>query len=136
MEQSFFISTMTSDKIESQIKHLKSHEASASNSIPTTIFEKYEKNTSVPLTKLINLSFNQGTFPAVLKIASVKPTFKKGDKLNVNNYIPISLISNMSKIIKKLIHKRLNFFLEQNNISTHFSLVLETNIRQPMHLVK
>ena len=44
------------------------------------------------------------------------PTFKKGDKLDVNNYRPISLISNISKIIEKLIHKRLNSFLEQSNI--------------------
>ena len=42
--------------------------------------------------------------------------FKKGDKLEVNNYRPISLISNISKIIEKLIHRRLNSFLEQNNI--------------------
>ena len=68
----------------------------------------------MPLTELINLSFNQGKFPAVLKIASVTPTFKKGDKLDVNNYRPISLISNISKIIEKLIHKRLNSFLEHN----------------------
>ena len=70
----------------------------------------------MPLTELINLSFNQGKFPAVLTIASVTPTFKKGDKLDVNNYRPISLIPNISKIIKKLIHKRLNSFLEQNYI--------------------
>ena len=49
------------------------------------------------------------------KIASVTtPTFKKGDK--------ISLISNISKIIEKLIHKRLNSFLEQNNIFYPFQL--------------
>ena len=52
----------------------------------------------------------------MLKIAKVTPTFKKGDKLDVNNYRPISLISNISKIIEKLIHKRLNSFLEQSNI--------------------
>ena len=83
---------MTSDKIESQIKHLKNHKASGPNSIHTTIFKKYGKNISVPLTELINLSFNQGKFQAVLKVASVKPTFKKGDKLDVNNYRSISLI--------------------------------------------
>ena len=70
----------------------------------------------MPLTELINLSFNQGKFPAVLQIARMTLTFKKGDKLDVNNYRPISLISNISKIIEKLIHKRLNSFLEQNNI--------------------
>ena len=70
----------------------------------------------MPLTEVINLSFNQGEFLAVLKIAKVTPTFRKGDKLDVNNYRPISLISNISKIIEKLIHKRLNSFLEQSNI--------------------
>ena len=70
----------------------------------------------MPLTELTNLSFNQGKFPAVLKIASVTPTFKEGDKLDVNNQRAISLISNISKIIEKLIHNRLNSYLEQNNI--------------------
>ena len=44
------------------------------------------------------------------------PVFKKGNKLEVNNYRPISRISNISKVIEKLIHRRLNSFLEQNNI--------------------
>ena len=77
MERSFSISPTTSDEIESQIKHLKSHKASDPNSIPTIIFKKFRKNVSVPQTELINLSFNQGKFPAVLKIASVTPTLKK-----------------------------------------------------------
>ena len=68
------------------------------------------------LTELINLSFNQRKFPPVLKKARVTPTFKKGDRLDANNYRPISLIPNISKIIEKLIHMRLHSFLEQNNI--------------------
>ena len=105
MEQSFFISPTTSDKIESQIKHLKNHKANSPNSIPTTILKKFGTNLSFSLTELINLSFNQGKFQTVLKMASVTPTFKKGDKLDLNNCRPISLISNISKIIEKLIHE-------------------------------
>ena len=52
----------------------------------------------------------------MLKIASVTPTVKKGDRLDVNSYRQILLISNISKINEKLIHMRLNSFLEQNNI--------------------
>ena len=92
MERSFSISPTTSDGIESHIKHLKNHKASGPNSIRTIIFKIFGKNISAPLTELIDLSFNQGKFPAVLKIASVTPTFKKGGKLDVNNYKPISLI--------------------------------------------
>ena len=91
----------------------KHYKASGPNNIPTTILKNFQKIISVSLTELINLSFNQGKFPAVLKIARV---MQKGDRLGVNNYRTISLISNISKIIEKLIHKRFNFFLEQNNI--------------------
>ena len=46
----------------------------------------------------------------VLKIANLAPTYKKGNLLECNNYRPISLLSNISKIIEKLVHKRLTIF--------------------------
>ena len=80
------------------------------------VFLNFQKSLSVPLTEIINLSFNEGKYPAQLKSANSIPVFKKVDKLDINNYRPISLISNISKIIEKLIHRRLNSFLEQSNI--------------------
>ena len=116
IEKSFFINPTTANEVETQIKCLKNNKASGPNSIPASIFKNFQKSLSVPLTEVINLSFNEGKFPTQLKSASVIPVFKKGDKLEVNNYRPISLISIISKIIEKLIHRRLNSFLEQNNI--------------------
>ena len=37
------------------------------------------------------MSFNQGVFPTILKTANLIPIHKKGDKLDCNNYRPISL---------------------------------------------
>ena len=54
------------------------------------------------------------TFPDLLKFANVIPVFKKGDNLDYNNYRPISLISNIGKLIGKIVHKRLYSFLEKN----------------------
>ena len=48
-------------------------------------------------------------------MAQVLPTFKKGDKTEMNNYSPILLISNVSKILQKLMYKRLYTFLEESN---------------------
>ena len=46
------------------------------------------------------------------------PAFKNGCRLlSCNNYRPISILSNIGKINEKLIHKRLNHFLEQHKVS-------------------
>ena len=50
---------------------------------------------------MINISFNQDVFPNILKIANVIPIHKKVNKLDCNNYRPISLLSNIRKFFEK-----------------------------------
>jgi len=51
-----------------------------------------------------------------LKYAIVKPLFKKGDRGNVANYRPISLLTSFSKVFEKIIYKRILKHVETNNI--------------------
>ena len=83
-------------------------------SILTKLFKTFNKTLSEQ-TNFINFSFIKGVFPNVLKTTQISPTFKKGDKTEMNNYRPISLISNVSKILEKLMYKRLYTFSEENN---------------------
>ena len=46
-------------------------------------------------------------FPSVLKTAKVVSVFKKDSKLNHSNYLPNSLLSNIEKMLEKLMYKRL-----------------------------
>ena len=50
----------------------------------------------------------------MLKIASAIPIFKKDSKLIVSNYRPISLLSNINKILEKLMFTRVYEFLEKH----------------------
>ena len=54
---------------------------------------------------------NEGEDNSIIK----KGDKKKGDSQDYNNYRPISLISNLSKLIKKLAHKILYNFLEKHS---------------------
>ena len=85
-------------------------------SIPTNILKLFKKEFSKPLNDMINMSFNKGVFPNILKIANVFPIHKEGDKLDCNNYWPISLLSNIRKFFEKSMHIRLINFLRKNKL--------------------
>ena len=69
-----------------------------------------------PLLYICNLSLNRGVFPKKLKIAKVTPIFKKGQKENINNYRPISVLPTFSKLIEKIVYHRLSFYLDSFDV--------------------
>jgi hypothetical protein len=69
-----------------------------------------------PLTYLCNLMISTGIFPTRLKFAEIKPVHKKGEKSNISNYRPISLLTSFSKIFEKIIFTRLMHHLSDNHI--------------------
>ena len=101
-KKSFFLRPTTEGEVESQLKTLKNNKATGPYSIPTKLLKLFPKLISRPLSMLINLSFSVGKFPTILKLGQILPFHKRDDKSNCNNYRPISLISNLSKIIEKI----------------------------------
>ena len=65
---------------------------------------------------VFNLSIVKGIFPDDLKIARVTPVFKGGDKKDLGNYRPISVLPCFSKILEKIMYNRLYNHLMKNNI--------------------
>ena len=51
-----------------------------------------------------------------MKIAEVIPIFKKGDCKQASNYRPISILSQLDKILEKLIYSRIINFIEKNDL--------------------
>ena len=112
---SFFLQPTTEKEVENQIKTLKNHKANGPLSIPNKLFKQFKNCLKTPVAILVNITFEQGEFPELLKTAKIIPTYKKGNKTECNNYRPISLISNLSKILEKIMYTRLYSFLEQKN---------------------
>ena len=104
--------------------------------IPPTkkTFTNYLKTPNLEiLSQLINNSISKGIFPDICKLAQVIPIFKNDSRLLCNNYRPILLLSNISKIFEKVIHCRLNLFLEQNNCLYPFQFGFRLTIQPIMH---
>ena len=69
-----------------------------------------------PFTYICNLSFYCGDFPNAMKIAKVLPVHKNGAKNEYNNYRPISLLPQFSKILEKLFDLIMKTFINKHNI--------------------
>lgn len=69
---------------------------------------------------LINLCIELAEFPLALKKAEVVPVHKSAEKFLMNNYRPISLISNVAKIFERIIYNRMSNFLIECNIISEY----------------
>ena len=116
INDSFLITSTNKEEIYKIIKFLKSNKSCRPNSIPTKDLHILQDQISNHLATICNLSFSTGVFPAIPKTAKVIPIHKKNSKLEVSNYRPISLLSNIDKIFEKLMHSRLIEFLEGKQI--------------------
>ena len=111
-----FLQPTDKDEIANIMSRLNSNKASGPNSILYRILFLLKNEISKQLVDLFKFSYMTGVFPSVLKTAKVVPVFKKDSKLNYSNYHPISLLSNIEKILEKLMYKRLYTFLNYNTI--------------------
>ena len=96
-----FLSETSDHEIEKVINSFKNN-GSCINEIPTRIFKIISNSISEILSNLFNQSVQQGIFPDCLKTARVVPIFKEGDKLNIENYRPISTLHFIYKVLEKL----------------------------------
>ena len=107
----FFLLSTKKEEIKFILSFLDIYKSTGPFSIPSKVLNMLKNDISEQLGDLFNLSFTTGTFPTLLKTAKVIPIHKKDSKSNYTNYHSISLLSNLNKILEKLIHSRLSTFL-------------------------
>ena len=130
----FFLQPMYENEIKKIACQLK--EGAAGND---GISPKYLKCVSeviaYPLTRIANLSFEEGVFPEKPKCINVIPLYKVQDPMLFNNYRPISLLSVFSKIIERLVYNRLIEFLNKHNFFNKYQFAFRNNHSTVMALI-
>ena len=76
-----------------------------------------------PLCHLFSLSISLQSIPADWKIHLITPIHKAGDRSLVSNYRPISLLCIISKVLERILYKRLIEFLSSSISSRQFGFL-------------
>ena len=97
-------------------KEIDITKASAIENISTRVIK--DAFCAIPhiLSRLMNLSLDQGKFPEKWKRADIVPLFKGGDPCDVNNFRPIPLLPLPGKLLEKIVQTRLTSFFELYDI--------------------
>ncbi|KAB0805423.1 hypothetical protein PPYR_02393 [Photinus pyralis] len=103
VDNSIFFFPTDEQEVLRLINSFNRKKAPGIDSIQVKTLQEIKHEISKPLTYIFNKVFEQGVFPEKLKSAVIIPLHKKGDKTNPCNYRPISLLSNIGKILEKLI---------------------------------
>lgn len=114
--KSLVINYTDEDEIMKLIDSLKDDTAMGWDNIPSSLIKKHKSKLTPAIVHICNLSIEHGVFPNVFKTALVYPIHKAGKKDQMENYRPISILPALSKILERILNKRLIHYLEKNNL--------------------
>ena len=102
--EKFSFRTVPNDLVREIILSLDGSKATLVGDIPADML-KSTVDIHLPfITKIINFSFENDCISDELKLAEVSPNLKKNDDLGKENYRPVSILSNVSKIFGRIVH--------------------------------
>lgn len=111
--QSFFLHPTDNHEVRKLILELKNDSAPGLDGCTPILVKKMVEAVISPFTYICNLSLSSGIFPDEWKLASVTPVHKGGNRGLPSNFRPISLLSIFSKLLEKLVNKRLINYLDK-----------------------
>ena len=92
---------------QQEINNLNIRKISQKTDIPVIIIKENIDIVSYFLYHNFNDSLSCSTFPTCIKYAEVTPIHKKDDKTDKENYRPISILFNLSKVYERLMYNQI-----------------------------
>ena len=100
------------DNVLEKIEKLDNAKTSQQTDIPTKLLKHNSRYFADIFSKNINNCFENSNFPTELKLADVIPVYKKKSKNFKDNYRPVSILSNISKIYERVIYEQMQPYFE------------------------
>ena len=114
MEDQSIEPNFSNDNITNLLQNLKAQKACGPDNLPNIMLNNCSESLANSLSVIFRTFYNKRCFPTFWKKSEITPLFKNTDQSLVKKYRPISLLSNISKVWKKMIEKTIaEIFLPQ-----------------------
>ena len=104
-------------KVLKILKNLKNSRSVSIDGLDTYSVKISAEIIAPPLHHIITLSLIQGKFPSSWKKSKVIPLYKKGSRLEQQNYRPVAILSPLSKVSEKIVYEDIyKYFTKKQTI--------------------
>ena len=99
--EKFTFSKISTEQVKQVVRKLVNNKATGVHDIPNRVLKDSVDVIAPFLTEIFNCSLLSKMFPDDLKTGKVAPVFKSGDRDNLNNYRPITVLPTIDRVFKK-----------------------------------
>jgi ribonucleases P/MRP protein subunit RPP40 len=107
---------VTEETVAKKLALLRADKAQGADDLSPRLLKEVRTEISSPLLHIWRESLQDGCVPEGWKTANVCPIFKKGSRSQAGNYRPVSLTSQISKLLEAVIRDALVNHLEKNKL--------------------
>lgn len=115
-DKEFQFRPTSTNEVFSLLNKLKKSKAVGLDKISSRLIRECADLICKPLCYIFNQSLNVGVFPDDWKCARVTPLFKQGERDDLNNYRPISVIPVIAKVFERIVYNQLYAYLTKHNV--------------------
>ena len=109
---------ITQDMIIEELNKLDANKTNTKDCISPKILKEVGLHLLEPLEQIFNLSLTSGKVPCLWKKATITALYKGEDRHDAQNYRPVSITSQLCRLMERMLKKQIVQHLEDNNLIT------------------
>ena len=98
------------------IKDIPTNASPGPDKLPAIVLKECAEQLSEGIKIIWRKSMDTGEIPEILKLQTIIPIYKKGNKTLPENYRPVSLTSHLTKLFERIIRKKIMQHIEVNSL--------------------
>ena len=109
---------INAERVVEALDRMREHSAPGPDDVTNKLMIELKNEISLPLAMLFRKSLDEMKIPNDWRLSNVTPIYKqKGSKSDPGNYRPVSLTSNVCKLMERVVNVELSDFLEKRVLS-------------------
>ncbi|EYC21212.1 hypothetical protein Y032_0020g6 [Ancylostoma ceylanicum] len=107
---------ISTETVYNILRRLPNRLSTSPDQIPYIFLKRAALGLAAPLTLLFNRCLLRAETPTLWRVGYVRPIYKKGSRNDVKNYRPICLTSSISKVLERIICRKIVSYLSENDL--------------------